>query len=48
MKKYPNEVNMVDIKKNKARPAGLRIVNTLKPRRNGRQFPDDIFKYIFL
>ena len=24
------------------------IVNTLRPRQNGRHFPDDIFKYIFL
>ena len=25
-----------------------RLINTLKPRQNGRQFPDDIFKCIFL
>ena len=25
-----------------------RIINTLKPRQNGRRFPDDIFKCIFL
>ena len=25
-----------------------RSINTLRPRQNGRQFPDDIFKYIFL
>ena len=23
-------------------------LNTLRPRQNGRRFPDDIFKYIFL
>ena len=23
-------------------------VNTLRPKQNGRQFPDEIFKYIFL
>ena len=23
-------------------------INTLRPRQNGRHFPDDIFKYIFL
>ena len=26
----------------------LNYVNTLRPRQNGRRFPDDIFKYIFL
>ena len=25
-----------------------RLVNTLRPRQDGRHFPDDIFKYIFL
>ena len=25
-----------------------RIINTLRPRQNGRHFPDDIFKWIFL
>ena len=24
------------------------MVNTLRPRQDGRRFPDDIFKYIFL
>ena len=24
------------------------VINTLRPRKNGRHFPDDIFKYIFL
>ena len=27
---------------------GLNIVNTLRPRQNGRHFPNDILKYIFL
>ena len=26
----------------------VRVVNTLRPRQNGRNFTDDIFKYIFL
>ena len=26
----------------------MQILNTLRPRQNGRRFPDDIFKYIFL
>ena len=26
----------------------LAVVNTLRPRQNGRHFPDDIFKWIFL
>ena len=24
------------------------LINTLRPRQNGRHFPDDIFKFIFL
>ena len=24
------------------------LINTWRPRQNGRRFPDDIFKYIFL
>ena len=27
---------------------GRLIFNTLRPRQNGRHFPDDIFKYIFM
>ena len=27
---------------------GVRFINTLRPRQNGRHFPDDIFKCIFL
>ena len=27
---------------------GIFIVNTLRPTQNGRHFPDDTFKYIFL
>ena len=26
----------------------FQFVNTLRPRQNGRYFPDDLFKYIFL
>ena len=28
--------------------ADFYLINTLRPRRNGRHFPDDIFKWIFL
>ena len=28
--------------------SALAIINTLRPRQNGRRFADDIFKYIFL
>ena len=27
---------------------GTGTINTLRPRQNGRHFPDDIFKWIFL
>ena len=32
----------------KTREASKKITNTLRPRQNGRHFPDDIFKCIFL
>ena len=31
-----------------ARPSGAYFINTLRPRQNGRQIPDDSFKWIFL
>ena len=36
------------LQKSKVSFLHLSFVNTLRPRQNGRHFPDDIFKYTFL
>ena len=36
------------LNKNKETPTFVCFINTMRPRQNGRHFPDDIFKCIFL
>ena len=41
-KKFPDARQIPDV------PSLVMDINTLRPRQNGRHFPDDIFKCIFL
>ena len=45
---HTRNISYIVICKNMAIPFKPQCVNTLRPRQNGRHFPDDSFKWIFL